>query len=573
LATATQINNAGGAAQRYMVSYNYGSAGNLNGRRTSVTYPSGNRISYTYDATGRVASIALNPGIVDGTTDEATTIALLTNIQYAPFGAVSGWTWGNSTPEMPNIVTRSYDLDGRLTAYPIGAGILRTLTYDAASRITAMTHAGSGGGLTDPTLLDQHFDYDNLDRLTGFTATNTSQAFLYDATGNRTQARFGAAAYNSSVSSTSNRLTTAAGPLPAKAYVYDAAGNITGDGTSTFTYSDRGRINTATSAGATTRYYVNGIEQRVRKAGVGTTDYVYDDQDHLLGEYAAATDPKQETIYLGDLPVVVLKKDARTDAGNAYAANYVFADHLETARLITRATDNAVMWRWDRADPFGVTQPAENPSGAGFFEYNPRFPGQLYDRESNLHYNYHRDYDPQTGRYIQSDPIGLQGGVNTYAYVDSNPILLMDQYGLQSSLNFSPDLTPSRPSSLEILTYYHGEMQRVNLKGPSDSVFHCVAACKSKKNGGDVPGIRGMLNMKENIDYVQNLAGRYGRKPLTHREMVDDMNADKAVNETGLSCPDNKTCEEQCKPYVQALPRKSQTMMDTYMSSPEYKKY
>ena len=87
------------------------------------------------------------------------------------------------------------------------------------------------------------------------------------------------------------------------------------------------------------------------------------------------------------------------------------------------------MWRWD-TDPFGTTALNRNPQAQGTFVYNLRFPGQYYQAETNLHYNYHRDYDPNTGRYVESDPIGLQGGINTYTYVDDEPVSGSDPLGL-----------------------------------------------------------------------------------------------------------------------------------------------
>jgi RHS repeat-associated protein len=101
-----------------------------------------------------------------------------------------------------------------------------------------------------------------------------------------------------------------------------------------------------------------------------------------------------------------------------------------------------MVWRWDHADPFGAAAPDDSLAGAVAFAYNPRFPGQMFDREAGVHYNYFRDYDPKTGRYLQSDPIGLQGGVNTYGYVLGNPVSNTDPLGLQT---WPGDAGPSTP--------------------------------------------------------------------------------------------------------------------------------
>ena len=108
-----------------------------------------------------------------------------------------------------------------------------------------------------------------------------------------------------------------------------------------------------------------------------------------------------------------------------------YPDHLGTPRAITRASDNAKVWEWRNDDPFGNNPPNEDPNSTGTtFRYNLRFPGQIADSETGTYQNYYRDYDPTTGRYPQSDPIGLRGGINTYAYVGGNPLFAIDPFGL-----------------------------------------------------------------------------------------------------------------------------------------------
>ncbi|MDQ1925062.1 RHS repeat-associated core domain-containing protein [Massilia pseudoviolaceinigra] len=414
------------------LSYAYDSSGRL----ASVTYPSGNRVNYGYDKAGRVGSITLNPVQANGSgTNTESTIVLLDNISYAPFGASGGWSWGNSTVGSKNVHVRTFDLEGRPRSYTLGNpaanGVVRTVRYDVASRITGYTHTGSGT-VPLPANLDQTFGYDNLDRLISYSGNGTTQTYAYDATGNRIKGSFGAASYTNIVDPLSNKLSSTTGPLSAKTNTYDGAGNLTGDGNLVVTYSGRGRPYSIKNGAITVYQLFNGIGQRVLQSYGGGL-FAYDEQGHLVGEYNASTGkPTRETVYLGDLPVAVLTQTVAGTAPSQVTATNVFhvhPDHLGTPRMITRALDNKIVWRWDNGDPFGLTPPTEYFSGTGTFTFNLRMPGQYYDRNTNLFYNYHRDYDPQTGRYIQSDPIGLKGGINTYSYVNGNPLSHIDPTG------------------------------------------------------------------------------------------------------------------------------------------------
>jgi RHS repeat-associated protein len=109
--------------------------------------------------------------------------------------------------------------------------------------------------------------------------------------------------------------------------------------------------------------------------------------------------------------------------------SYLHLDHLGTPKRATNSAGTTI-WRAEN-DAFYTTLPNEDPDQDGTLTtVNLRFPGQYYDQETGLHYNWNRYYDPRTGRYIASDPIGLKGGLNSYAYVDNNPLRWIDPLGL-----------------------------------------------------------------------------------------------------------------------------------------------
>ncbi len=217
------------------VRYDYDSQGQL----TSTTYPSGKVIGYRYTQ-GRLSGMT-----IDGQ-------PLSNNLSYQPFGPVKGWQWGNGTA-----FTRSFDRDGRLVAQALGNGT-RTVTYDAASRIT---------GLTAPS--NQTLGYDTLDRLTSYVTSTTNQAYTYDADGNRLTHTVGTTpAYTYSYPAIDNKLISTSGPT-ARSYTFDAAGNILTDGRNTFTYNARGRLAKVIYGVNTNTYFINGLGQRVRKNGAG----------------------------------------------------------------------------------------------------------------------------------------------------------------------------------------------------------------------------------------------------------------------------------------------------------------
>jgi RHS repeat-associated protein len=122
-------------------------------------------------------------------------------------------------------------------------------------------------------------------------------------------------------------------------------------------------------------------------------------------------------------------------------------DHLGSPRKVIDPSRGTALWDWPiLGHAFGTAAANDDPDGDGnATTLNLRFPGQQYDAATGLHYNYFRDYDPATGRYVESDPIGLQGGVSTFGYVLQNPLVLFDPNGLESWPRRPPKLPQSWP--------------------------------------------------------------------------------------------------------------------------------
>ena len=275
-----------------------------------------------------------------------------------------------------------------------------------------------------------NYQYDRLGRMSqdGSPVDNEDWQFSYDSVGNRLTKNKADNSDNTSYSyeTNSNRQTQ----INTTTILRDAAGNTFDDGRRVYQYNAMNRMAQVTDSqtNTTARYTYNFQGQRVRKQLYGGLSadirYVYGQQGELLGEYDASGKRLKEYVYHYQNNLAELIAQIEADG----SVLYIHTDHLATPRLATDQ-NKSIVWRWV-SDGFGEGLANEDADGNGDLTIvNHRFPGQYYDQESGLSYNYFRDYDPSTGRYVQSDPIGLDGGLNTYAYVDGNPITRYDPDG------------------------------------------------------------------------------------------------------------------------------------------------
>ncbi|MCC4592559.1 hypothetical protein LL974_15585 [Xanthomonas campestris pv. cannae] len=529
----------------FVVRYAYTKAGQL----SRLTYPDGTVVDYVRNAQGQTTEVGVTP-------PGGTRQVLLNQATYYPFGPVAGWTYGNGRP-MQRVLDQDYRPlavnDTRRDGLAVG------FAFDPVGNLSALTAPGN----TAPVI---KLDYDPLGRLTAFKDGPTDtviDGYTYDATGNRLSAKVNTTTQTYSYPTTSHRLSSVAGT----ARSYDAAGNTTAIGGTAvqYVYGANGRLTQVKRSGTTVANYAyNGRGEQVRRVGKTNVYTLYDESGHWLGDYDNNGAVVQQAIWLGDLPVGVLAKTT---------LRYVQPDHLGTPRAVIDPVRDVAIWRWDlKGEAFGATAPDQDPDKDGTaFVFDMRFPGQRYDALSGLNQNYFRDYEPGTGRYVQSDPIGLQGGVATYSYGGSNVLASIDPLGLindnqlpsQQQIQAETEYSRQRQKSMSQLTQTYQEMLKKNVRG-TDQFFHCLAACRAAKASGNPQLVLDQMQNKEIRDFVLNLAGKYGDKKLPIPEMLKDNAADMAVNRVGASCPSNVECGARCSHLLDNLPASRRPFMLEY---------
>lgn len=328
-----------------------------------------------------------------------------------------------------------------------GGGTLYSqgIAYDVMGRIISIDRSNAG-----QVEAKARFGYDPFDYLNEVDAAAEKARWTYDAVGNRVSAanasQSGAGrVQNLSYSPGSNRLREIADGQATIAFEYDAAGNPVRIGARRYVYGIDGRPQQVFNGDKlVVSYAYNARGERMAKtlhkdSGNETTYFLYNG-NRVDAEIDENGKLKSQYIYLGQLPLAKLEYTPQQingpNEGGGWKAWFGFgpkreatriyaihSDHLGVPRLATDGQQR-VVWRAQYSAFGGATILASN------ITLNLRFPGQYFDAETGTHYNYFRDYDPQTGRYLTADPLGLAGGVNSYGYVGGDPLRYVDPWGL-----------------------------------------------------------------------------------------------------------------------------------------------
>ncbi|WP_371669799.1 DUF6531 domain-containing protein [Streptomyces sp. NBC_00289] len=428
-------------------------------------------LTYRYDRAGRITSEAIDGRALTTSYDALSRPTRRTT----PSGAISVYTYdaaGNRTALTASgrTLASAHDVVGRETTRRLGAsGLALTQTWDTEDRLTGQTLSehnseqnsarplkqqtytyradGSVTALDDPVAGRRTFDVDTAGQVTAVRAEGWAETYAYDETGNQIWASWpdrhpmpearGERAY------TGDRVSRAGGVH----YEYDAAGRVTmrrrtrlsrkPDVWRYFWDAEDRLTSVITPDGITWRYVHDPLGRRVGKqrlAPDGTTvveetRFTWDGP-HLVEQATRTLDGAGERVLTWDrdgvMPVAQTERLLPADAPQDVVDERFFAIVTDLVGTPTElvSEDGSVAWRAD-ATLWGLATPDPDATA----DIPLRFPGQYFDTETGLHYNYFRHYDPATGAYISPDPLGMDAGPNPRRYA-INPLLWIDYLGL-----------------------------------------------------------------------------------------------------------------------------------------------
>lgn len=365
----------------YNLKYGYNKANQL----TELTYPDGTKVGYSY-SNGRVNQVTING-------------KEFAKIEHIPFGGISQLNYANGVTE-----TIEYNSDYSIKALRLSNNMLtREYSYYGDGNIKSISGVNN-------------YNYDQL----GALANSESISYTYDMNQNRSSETINGKKTTYELATKSNKLVSKTLDAITSEYKYDDAGNMVTAGSQQYNYDALNRLSKVLDDGsAIEAYKYNALGQRIMKIdnryvfSERKTIFIYNSQGQLLEEIDKYKNVSKDYVYAdGQLIGIV------TD-GKFYA---IISDHLNAPQLVLDSSGNNV---WSATyTPFGKA------TTTGSFELNLRADGQYADKLTGLHYNWYRYYNPDLGRYITSDPLGLQAGMNTYIYVNGNPINYTDPMGL-----------------------------------------------------------------------------------------------------------------------------------------------
>jgi RHS repeat-associated protein len=423
-------------------------------RLTTISYPDITSATYGYDVLSRLTAAANATGTVTIAYDNRSRMSSVTDV----FGQVVSYAYdansnrtqlslngGTSATYQYDVIDRltqltdnaslnttfAYDATNKLTSRSLPNGVATSYQYDGLDRLTRLTHAKGANTLTDfqyqfnavnniTQMTDgagaHNYSYDPLDRLTAATHPNqTNESYTFDDVGNRTASHQGSSYSYQAF----NRLVAANGA----SFGYDANGNLTSktdaSGSWTYTWDYDNRLKQASkSGGVVVTYAYDALGRRIQRTSStgGTTKFIYDGADVMRD-----LDGTGSTIanYLSGPGI---DNKLRQIVGGSPA--YFLADHIHTTRALSDSSGSlasSLIY-----DSFGNVT-----SGSAATRYT--YTGREADAETGLMYYRARSYDPQVGRFISEDPIGLRGGINLFAYVHNAPVQSTDPMGLDDA--------------------------------------------------------------------------------------------------------------------------------------------